>query len=234
MNSINTWNSVFNKEWNKVLQSIESGHHFDNVSKNLIEEYVNKHMPLVYEIINNINFNKHNKILETGFGRGLIATFLSYNKKITVHGLEKNPGYVKLALETSNHFNGNLNKDNFVLGDALDIELDNKFDIVYSQGFIHHFSNEKIKEYLDKYLELSPIIIFSVPSYYHPFANVGYKEPTGFFNINEVERFLTIEEWKEILKDYKTEIFYYDHASDISPEIIKDMSICGTIKKQKA
>ena len=224
----------FKKEWDKITKSIDSGHHFDNVPDTLIKDYAEKHMPFIQQILKNTHKEQVNDLLEIGFGRGLIATYLSCLDNVCVYGIEKNPGYIKLALATSKHFNGNLAEDNFVLGDLYDLHIsqlpENRFDIVYNQGVFHHFKDYVIRNFLDELLTFSDVIIFSVPSYAHPYNDGIDRKPSGYFLEDEVERFLRIEDWGRILEKYDVKMFYYSHSPDNSTDIITNMSICITVK----
>lgn len=224
----------FKNKWNEVIKSIDGGHHFDNVSDTLIEDYVKKHTPFIQQILKNTHKNRLNNIIEIGFGRGLIATYLSYQDNICVFGMEKNPGYVKLALATSDYFNGNLIKDNFIIGDLYNIDINQfqpgRFDIMYNQGVLHHFKDYIIRMFIDEILTISDVVVFSVPSYAHPHNDNVFRKPSGYFFEDEAERFLRIEDWVKILKKYKSSMFYYSHSPDNSSEIIKNMSICITVR----
>ena len=228
----------FNNKWTAVIKSIDSGHHFDNVPDTLIEDYATKHMPFIQEILKNVlkiaHKDKAINFLEIGFGRGLITTYLSYIENVCVFGIERNPGYIKLALSTSEHFNGNLTRDNFIIGDLYNIDISqlspNKFDIVYNQGVFHHFRDYIIRMFIDELLTISDVVVFSVPSYAHPHNDNISRKPSGYFFEDESERFLTIEEWSKILNKYDTNMFYYSHSPDNSSEIIKDMSISITVR----
>jgi hypothetical protein len=88
----------------------------------------------------------------------------------------------------------------FVYCDAFKLSekfMKNEFDVVYSQGFFEHFSDKKINTLIKEQLIIGKTVIFSVPSNFYPKKDFGN------------ERLLSINEWKEILKDFKVDFIMY-------------------------
>jgi len=134
-------------------------------------------------------------ILEVGTGSGKMSIFLSL-MGYSVTGIDNNPELIKRAKVNCKKFNG---KASFRLVDAFSLSEtfnSHSFDLVFSQGFFEHFSNEEISKLIEQQLTVGNVVVFSVPSKYH------FK---GFGN----ERLLTLYQWREILEKYNVERIYY-------------------------
>lgn len=89
--------------------------------------------------------NVNNKeLLEIGVGNGIDGSQLIKNGAIYT-GLDITENHLKLA-ETNFKLN-DLPYKAFINGDLLDLSIDEKYDVVYSFGVLHHISHE------DKYLK---------------------------------------------------------------------------------
>ena len=137
--------------------------------------------------------------LEVGCGTGAMSYGLSRicdakgvsvdnDKKIVEALNQKLKGYTQLKI---------------IEGDAFKLpkNWNKKFDLVFHQGLLEHFSNEDIVKIVAENLRVGKRVIFSVPSYYYPKKDFGN------------ERLMKLETWKDILSDFNTTGFYYGDRS---------------------
>lgn len=94
------------------------------------------------------NVNQKN-ILEIGVGNGIDGSVLIKNGAIYI-GLDITKNHLELA-ETNFKLN-NLKYRSFIEGDLLDLNIDEKYDVVYSFGVLHHIEHEE--RYLKKIYKL--------------------------------------------------------------------------------
>lgn len=151
------------------------------------------HAPLFEAIVK----EKAKRILEVGTGSGSMSIFLSH-LGYDVVSVDNNKTIIELARRLNNKLNGAVT---FILCDAFYIDnvfKSGSFDLCFSQGFFEHFSDEEIKILLKKQLNVSHIVIFSVPSKYYPRRSIGD------------ERLLSAADWSRILRDdFKIDFITY-------------------------
>lgn len=146
-------------------------------------------------------------ILEAGTGRGIMSIFLSWlGYKITA--VDNNQALLERSRNLCKQLNGNVS---YIFCDAFKLEncfFGQKFDLVFSQGFLEHFDDKQIRMLIRQQLKVANKIIISVPSVFYPLRDFGN------------ERLLSVNKWKIILKDFDIErIRYYGFAP--SKDILK-------------
>ncbi len=149
-------------------------------------------------------------ILEVGTGRGLHAILLSYFSP-NVIGIDTQEDLVKKAIQLNRKLRGRalfLTMDAFHMGFE-----DQSFSVCCSQGFFEHFMNRDIRALIEEQLRVARSVIFSVPSCYYPFRNMGD------------ERLLSIKEWQEILNIYLVNGFYYSPILDASKGFLGNLRL---------
>ena len=176
-------------------------------------------------LIDKIMEHKPKTALEIGAGRGIIAIAIS-KLGVDVRAIDKNPKYIVEETEANQFLGGSVT---FELGDVFRHVFTNKFDVVFSQGFIHHFPNGRLFELLRKYTCIGTWNIHSVPSEKHP----APPSRTKFFKKDEVERFLSCEQWSKLLRPFKPIVCDYSHDLEgvYSGKVIEGASICLSIRK---
>lgn len=148
------------------------------------------HWPYVWQICLNA---KHIGI-EIGCGRGIQSIFLSYFIPYVI-GIDNNVKLVKEARKNNSKFRGHAH---FLIRDAFELDFPDKtFDVCFSQGFLEHFTNEEICLLVEKQLRIAKVMIASVPSIFYAVKDRGD------------ERLMSIEDWRQILKDCNACMFYY-------------------------
>jgi SAM-dependent methyltransferase len=132
--------------------------------------------------------------LEIGCGRGVHSTFLSYSVPKVV-GIDNSAELVIEARRQNSILHG---RAKFVHCDAFDMDFPKGlFDVCFSQGFLEHFSDEDIRLLIEKQLSFAETVVASVPSCYYPTRDKGD------------ERLMAMEDWRRVLSNYRTRIFYY-------------------------
>ena len=148
------------------------------------------------------------KVLEIGFGSGYTAIELA-RQGLEVTAIDRSEVLKGKAEEKAEEIEAKVNfivDDAFVLrGGFISKHFRGKFDVVYHQGFLEHFSNEDIVKLLEKQVKIAKWVIVSVPSIHYGRVDIG------------TERLLTLPQWNELLKDYfKIEdISYYEDDKHI-------------------
>lgn len=161
-------------EWGKVYSAkLELGELIDHAYS---------HKPYLLEIWN----SNPRKILEVGVGGGSTSIFLSY-LGIETHAIDNDPGVIKKSRENNDNLKGGLKIKE---ADAFNLPYgDDSFDIICHQGFFEHFEDQEIRTLLKEQLRVAKRVVFSVPTKYYLFSNMG-------------ERLLIKRKWEGILSGY--------------------------------
>jgi ubiquinone/menaquinone biosynthesis C-methylase UbiE len=108
--------------------------------------------------------------------------------------------------------------------DAFNLSFSSKsFALAFSQGFFEHFSDKDIAKLVKEQLRVAKKVIFSVPSFWYPRRDFGN------------ERLMKIEEWLDILKDFRiSKSFYYGLISRRFKYLLqhKPAHICVVVEGQ--
>jgi|TARA_Y100000034_G_scaffold11832_2_gene12368 2-polyprenyl-3-methyl-5-hydroxy-6-metoxy-1,4-benzoquinol methylase len=215
----------FHDHWKAVEEAIDSEgiDYFAkrNVTAEKLFSISDRHAPLVNAIVD----LKPKSALEIGAGRGVIAIKVSQSVP-RVLGVDRNPGYIKVETATNEFLGGNAEFRKTLNGftDTYDGE---KFDVIFNQGVMQHYSDTEIKKLVFKCLTKCKTFVFSVPSnkYKYPPSQTPYFEAT--------ERFLTPYKWKKILKGFKVTVKSYSHDMEAKPgEVVKGISLLITVRRK--
>lgn len=128
----------FDNNW-KQRKETNYNHWTDGNPKNQIQFAFYNHWLTLKSIIDGTkNFNKGNKTLEVGAGRGSLSAYFSQNGYKTTL-LDSSKGVLDIA---KNIFSKNNLNAIFDVGNALNLPYeDNSFDIVFSVGLLEHFED---------------------------------------------------------------------------------------------
>jgi SAM-dependent methyltransferase len=138
---------------------------WDNTwSQQSINVHISHTDKIIFKYLINMIDPKDNDIIELGCGRGVLSyLFSSYiPKSITLLDFSKE------ALKKAKKLFHNIDNVNYVETDILNLEMDLKFDIVFSSGVVEHFSGDLRIKAIAKHFELSKnIVAFIVPAKPH-------------------------------------------------------------------
>jgi hypothetical protein len=153
--------------------------------------------PMIQELINKI-VPMGQSFIEWGYGTGYTAIALA-NQKRQVKAYDPASGLLARAIEA---------KTKHLVSFSGKVEFTDKVadlqpaDIVYSQGLLEHFDNERLYEIISAQLSFAKIaVVFSIPSINYPQTDFGD------------ERLLDIAGWETVLtpfKDRLTQLYYYE------------------------
>lgn len=134
-------------------------------------------------------------LLEIGVGTGITACYLS-NIGYKVTAIDNDIQVLNKAKKFIERFNSRIT----LIGmDMFNLDFSGKFDLVYHQGVLEHYSEGEIQTAIEEQFKVTNKIIFSVPSYNYPRKDFGN------------ENLWNIKKWKEVLRKFKiVEIFGYD------------------------
>lgn len=179
---------------------------------NQIQLAFRNHWKLFQKIINFYQVENNNyRSLEVGCGRGSLSAYFSeagWNTSL----LDISKEVISKAKKA---FDNNQLKGNFIVGDCLNLDFDNQFDLIFSIGLLEHFEDtySVLKNQFDS---LRPGGLF-----------IGYVVP-DYDNKNIQNNYVWIN---EILKNYietssinKSDIYRSDFWSD---HYIRDMEKIG-------
>lgn len=180
---------------------------------------------LIQTIVDFVKQYKIDVLFESGFGTGyLMIRFAEIFRNIPILGTDSSPGCLKRFEKLATEKNvlmpqqgekgmsgaGTLTKAH---PDIFDSKLYEHHGMViahgerlliYHQGLLEHFSDEKIQELLKLQTENSFAVVFSIPSKFYGKQDFGD------------ERLLTLEEWEKILKPFEIyQLRYYDDNKHI-------------------
>jgi len=128
-------------------------------------------------------------LLELGFGTGQMSIYLSL-KGYKVVGIDKNEIQVKRAMSLASQLKA---KPVFDWCDLFEYKnpYPFKFDAVFSQGLLEHYTDQQIKQIFDLSFKLGNRVAFSVP-----LDKFGHKSRGD-------ERLLPDTHWKALVSNYK-------------------------------
>lgn len=143
--------------------------------------------------------------LETGFGTGYVMFRISAeDENYNVDGIESSKNLIRRAEDLSSEDIPIFPHQGDIFDATKYYSGESKPDIIYHQGLLEHFSDEKIRELLELQTKNSYAVIFSVPSKFYGKQDFGD------------ERLLILKEWKEILEPFEVyQLKYYDNNKHI-------------------
>lgn len=131
------------------------------------------------------------KILEVGAGTGTMSIFLSQLGG-AVTTLDNDPKIIEQARLVSGQFGGH---NDIIMGDAFHLSFPNdSFDLVFHQGLLEHFSDERIHELITEQLRVAPVVLLSVPNNFYPRKDFGD------------ERLMGKKQWEQVLAPFKVSL----------------------------
>lgn len=141
------------KDWSKFKRKSTNWNKYGSNPNNFFSKYLflNNVIRSYDRLLANVNFNYPIKILEFGSGTGYIDLYLCkrFNvKKLTA--IDFNEKMLNIAKHTLSNLS--CDKD-FVHNDFFKVKIDDKHDIVHSQGVIEHFEPKKRLELLRKHYD---------------------------------------------------------------------------------
>jgi len=215
--------TVFKDKWKEIEDDARQGNYWERHegNKQKLFSIGRRHQFL----IDKIGQETPKNALEIGAGRGIIGIMVSKECDCKVTSVDLNPGYVALGNETNRFLEGNCR---FVQGDVFDLQFDETYDVIFSQGFIHHFPPKKATELMRRMQRIGKVNIHSVPSHNHP----ALPSRTEYFQEDEVEIFQPSNYWKEVFKQFNCTAEYYSHDLEGRYEGIffRGVSICIWIR----
>lgn len=115
-----------------------------------------------YELFDEILKRKPSSVLEVGVGTGCMSSFLGL-LGYKIIGIDLDPKIIEKAIAANNHFHG---KAQFKVMDAFHLTLpNNSVDVVFSQGLMEHFDEDKLAELIkEQWRVAKKAIIISVPN----------------------------------------------------------------------
>lgn len=145
------------------------------------------------------------KVIESGCGPATMSAFISKgdmeiegtvinkSKIEQVIALDNDSGVLEVAKQNIKELGGS----NVTLLNADAFTSTEQADVVFAQGMLEHWSNEKMRELVANQLRQAPVVIHSVP-------NNSYKRQ-DFGN----ERLLTDEQYYKVFEDFDVTVYRY-------------------------
>jgi len=166
------------KNWHAMYENV-------HMSKRLLVGNIMHHEPFIMEIVRLVK--PGDKILEVGSGTGVLAWPLAQAGAL-VTSLDNDKEILVMAEDNCKLLGANIE---LVFGDGFAIPYpDNAFKLAYSHGLLEHFTDEDIHRLVKEQLRVAGVVVVGVP----------LKGCTGAAFGNE--RWLTVDEWENILGDY--------------------------------
>lgn len=167
-----------------------------DVNVRRIHALIGTQWPLIQRIL---KLPPKSRLLEIGVGSGIMACYLS-NLGYDITAIDTDE---KVLLRVGDLAQRLCSKLTLVEMDMFDLGFRNhKFDAIYHQGVLEHFSAPQIQAAIAAQLKVSARLIISVPSRYYPAKSFGDE------NLWDIGR------WRDILSGFRVEeIFGYDFIS---------------------
>ena len=135
----------------------------------------------------------HKPVIECGAGTGKFSAYLA-SLGLNVYAVDLEPAMVEQAKQLSKKLSPT-NAVKVFEGDISRIPFgDKSFSVAHSSGVLEHFEDDEIIRLINEQMRVADNIVFSVPSRYFE------KKMSGD------ERFLSRNEWREIISRSKGEI----------------------------
>jgi len=199
------------------------------INTDLDAKTYNKHSSLQKKysriILNKVNFSGDENILDIGCGDGVITgNLLKFVPNGTVVGVDQSAQMIDLSKQTHR----NIPRLNFFCMRAEDLKFKEKFDIIFSFSCFHWIKNKKtalknIAKYLKSKGDVYILTYLYSDSFVEPIRDTlkSKKYANLNININELEQFASIGEYKAIGK--KTNLMLKEYS--IIPKIVKFPSL---------
>jgi len=182
---------------NRVKSDRNPQRQWADIYKNVASYNTFTRMPFLAIFLNKVlEYCQCGTALETGIGSGYGSIWLS-KIDVAVDGIDYSQDIVEQANRTNEQLNGNAE---FHFGDMFDLKhyITKNYDVIFHQGVLEHYEDDKIREILTQQINCARYVIFSVPSINYPFEREFGDE-----------RLMTIKEWEAILKPFKVEELRY-------------------------
>ena len=180
-------------------------------SEQTLLQVISSHTPFIAKILS----FKPSSVLEVGCGTGSMSIFIQKFIKCNVTAIDNDQTLIERAIYYNSQLGSNVR---FKTMDAFDLDLDQEFDLVFSQGFLEHFTDEEIRRLIKEQIKVSNLIINAVPSKFYFIRDYGD------------ERLLSLEKWKKILRDFNVEGFYYGSRFYPLIRVLREFSVLKLAK----
>lgn len=182
---------------------------YENVcgSRRLLEGNIMNHGEFVAELARLVKAG--DRVLEVGSGTGVLGWPVAQSG-VKVISLDNDPEIIWMAKINCAVLEAEIE---FKEGDAFKIPYpDNSFNLTYSEGLLEHYNDKAIHELLAEQFRVAPIVVVGVPL-------KGCKGIT-FGN----ERWLTPEEWEEIIGGYPAlKAFSYEDGTRLCVSMVREV-----------
>ena len=166
------------KNWHAMYENVHK-------SERLLTGNIMRHEPFIMELARLVR--PGDKILEVGSGTGVLAWPLAQSG-VLVTSLDNDKEILVMAEDNCKLLGANIE---LVFGDGFALPYpDDSFKLAYSHGLLEHFPDEDIHRLIKEQLRVAPVVLIGVPLKGCVGATFGN------------ERWLTVEEWEDILGDY--------------------------------
>jgi SAM-dependent methyltransferase len=131
------------------------------------------------------------RVIEIGAGTASFSIFLKSLNLQHVSCLDNDRQVLEIAEKNAIEILGPSHGINFAHGDAFNLDKSQRYDVVFHQGLIEHFSPAEIEKLLSEQLAVADRIVLSVPTFNYGKQDVG----------NEV--LLTSMQWRQVLQGFR-------------------------------
>lgn len=130
--------------------------------------------------------SNHRTVLEAGSGSGVTSVWLA-KRGYFVIGIDSDPDMISLSRSIASDQKTSIDFRQDDIRTLLSIN--DRFDVIFSNGVMEHFSDKEIVGIVNKHLSMSDSVIISVPSDYF----------SDDQRLHGDERFMSVKAWRKVL-----------------------------------
>jgi len=167
--------------------------------------FIEKKLSNKKNIINLVMKYAKESFIEIGSGTGILCVHFA-NLGLDVVGIDNDKDMLDISLEVKKAY-AKSDKVKFYYQDLFEITTKKKYDVIFSNGVLEHYSNEEIIKAIELQHEIAETVIICIPTKFFSTRTAMYGN----------ERYLALSDWRKLIKDAGSNIVeesYYEYFTN--------------------